>query len=160
MSKNEKKKVSNLTLKICKAIDIINSKDFNKIRQNLHFFRKIDDELTIQIRKYASIPDYKLDFMVSDIADLSLIIYEYIKNFQQKFLYSKYEKHFDEFKIITDKEFTDFTVIIADEMTVDTILREVYKSLSYKAIMYKLWSSTENKKAFDEQITDLLKSFL
>ena len=116
MSKNEVKKVSNLTVKIGKAMDIITSCDFSKIKFNLFLFQQIDNELTIQIKKYAKFADYELDFTVNDIADLSNAIYDFLINFPQKFLYSKYKKNFANYRVITGDMFDTFTTEIADQM--------------------------------------------
>jgi hypothetical protein len=160
MSKNEVKKVSNLTVKIGKAMDIISTKDFNTIYKNLYLFKKIDEDLTTQIKKYARYPDHELDFTVNDLVELSTSIYEFLINFPQKFLYSKHKKYFDKLEIISGEDFNKFTLKYRDELRVDIILREIYRSLSYKALMYDIWSNSSDKKSFSDQITDLLRSFL
>ena len=160
MSKNEVKKVSNLTLKIEKATEIIETKDFETIKKNMFLLKQIDNDLTIQMKKYARYADYDLDFPVCYISDLSDKIFEFIKNFQQKFLFSKYKKYFSGQSVISAKMFDEFTKKTADLMVVDTVMREVYKSLSYKAIVYELWSHSESKKDFNTLITEHLQSFL
>ena len=160
MSKNKVKKVSNLTLKIEKATEIIETKDFETVKKHMFLFKQIDNDLTIQIKRYARYADYDLDFPVCYLSDLSDKIFEFIKNFQQKFLFSKYKKHFSGHTTISAQMFDDFTKKTADLMVVDTVMREVYKSLSYKAIMYELWSHSESKKDFSTIITEHIRSFL
>lgn len=160
MSKNEIKKVSNLTLKIEKAQEIIETKNFDLIRQNLLLFKTLNSDVERQMMKFVKSPGHELDFPRSYLSELSNTILNFIKNDQNNFTFEKYIKYFEKYQTVDANIFENFVKKTSDELLVDTVLRETYKSLGYYALVYELWENSSDKKPFDKQITDLLRSFL
>ena len=156
----EKKKVTNLLCNISKLRDLLEEKDKNKILNNLYLFARVENDVRIQIQKYIRYPEHELDFNYQDLQELGNEIFEFIKNYQQKFLFSKYQKELMQKAPITDDIFNEITQQISKDMLLDTKLREVYKSIGYYAMVIFLWKENDEKKPFDVQITELIRSFI
>ena len=156
----EKKKVTNLLCNISKLRDLLEEKDKNKILNNLYLFARVENDVRIQIQKYIRYPEHELDFNYQDLKELGDEIFEFIKNYQQKFLFSKYQKELMKKAPITDDIFNEITQQISKDMLLDTKLREVYKSIGYYAMVIFLWKENDEKKPFDVQITELIRSFI
>lgn len=156
----EKKKVTNLLCNISKLRDLLEEKDKNKILNNLYLFARVENDVRIQIQKYIRYPEHELDFNYQDLQELGDEIFEFIKNYQQKFLFSKYQKELMQKAPITDDIFNEITQQISKDMLLDTKLREVYKSIGYYAMVIFLWKENDEKKPFDVQITELIRSFI
>lgn len=156
----EKKKVTNLLCNISKLRDLLEEKDKNKILNNLHLFARVENDVRIQIQKYIRYPEHELDFNYQDLQELGDEIFEFIKNYQQKFLFSKYQKELMQKAPINDDIFNEITQQISKDMLLDTKLREVYKSIGYYAMVIFLWKENDEKKPFDVQITELIRSFI
>jgi hypothetical protein len=56
--------------------------------------------------------------------------------------------------------FTEFSARIGLEFGVHTKLVGFYKEIGYLGLTLFLWSQTDDKKPFDEQLTDLIRSFI
>ena len=156
----EKKKVTNLLCNISKLRDLLEEKDKNKILNNLYLFARVENDVRIQIQKYIRYPEHELDFNYQDLQELGNEIFEFIKNYQQKFLFSKYQKELMQKAPINDDIFNEITQQISKDMLLDTKLREVYKSIGYYAMVIFLWKENDEKKPFDVQITELIRSFI
>lgn len=147
-------------MNISKLRDVLETRDFKTIYNHIYLFNKVEGEIKRQVAKYIKHPDHELDFTYADLKELSDEIYDYIKNFQQKFLYDKYYKEVCKLAPITGKVFNEMSTKIGYEMQLDTSLRAVYKTLAYLSLVVFLWSETDEKKPFDVQITDLIRSFI
>ena len=156
----EKKKVTNLLCNISKLRDLLEEKDKNKILNNLYLFARVENDVRIQIQKYIRYPEHEFDFNYQDLQELGDEIFEFIKNYQQKFLFSKYQKELMQKAPINDDIFNEITQQISKDMLLDTKLREVYKSIGYYAMVIFLWKENDEKKPFDVQITELIRSFI
>lgn len=154
------KTVTNLLTKISKARDILATGDKNEIYKHLYLFLNIENDVKIQVSKYIKHASHELDFNYHDLQELSDEIYSFIQNYQQKFLFTKYYKQVEKLAPIDDKVLKSLNQEIGKEMTLDTELRSVYKTLAYLALIIFLWSETDEKKPFDVQITELIRSFI
>jgi hypothetical protein len=154
------KLVSNLLDDISKARDLIARGDLNEIEHKKVIFLRISNGVKTQLARYVKNPSYELDFNHEDLNELSTEVFEYIKNFQQKFLYSKMYKDITAVTPITKEIFQDFSIRIGYEFKAHTILTAFYKEMAYLGLTIFLWSQTDDKKPFDEQLTDLIRSFI
>ena len=154
------KVVSNLLCDISKARDLIARGDVREIYNKRIIFERISRGVKTQLKFYVKSPAYELDFNHYDLADLSTEVFEYIKNFQQKFLYSKMYKDITAVTPITSTIFQEFSTRIGYEFTVHAVLTAFYKEMAYLGLTIFLWSQTDDKKPFDEQLTDLIRSFI
>lgn len=152
--------VTNLIKLIGKCRDILATKDFATIRNNIYIFERTYDEAKRNIDRYSRNRKHDLDFTCDDLKELSDEIYAYVKNFQSKFTYDNNLKKLSKYDVIGNAEVNAFVKEQCDYMFVDTKLREAYKILSYLGTV--TWVFTEHYKSqeFDSQITDLLRSFL
>ena len=154
------KVVSNLLSDISKARDLIQRGDVREIYNKRVIFERISRAVKTQLKFYVKSPAHELDFNHEDLKELSAEVFEYIKNFQQKFLYSKMYKDITAVTPITKEIFQEFSTRIGYEFKVHGVLTEFYKEMAYLGITIFLWSQTDDKKPFDEQLTDLIRSFI
>ena len=87
-----KKLVSNLLSDISKARDIIARGDVREINRKMVVFDRISRQVKTQLTLYIRNPAHELDFNHEDLNELSTEVFEYIKNFQQKFTYKRLYK--------------------------------------------------------------------
>ena len=92
------KLVTNLLSDISKARDLIARGDVREIYNKRIIFERISRGVKTQLKFYVKSPAHELDFNYEDLNELSTEVFEYIKNFQQKFVYSKM------YKDITDRK--------------------------------------------------------
>lgn len=154
------KVVTNLLRDISTARDILESRDKDKIYKNLFFLGSIPPRVETQLKKYIKDNTHELDFNHEDIKALSDEAFENVKNLQQKFLYDKYYKDITKELPITGEMFNTYSLEVAKLMKIDRQLREFYKKLGYSALTIFLWSRSEERKDFTEQLTELIRSFI
>ena len=152
--------VSNLLSDISKARNLIASGDVREIYNKRIIFERISRGVKTQLKFYVKSPAHELDFTHEDLNELSTEVFEYIKNFQQKFIYSRLYKDITKTVPITKEIFTEFSAKLGVELRVHTILTGFYKEMAYIGLTLFLWSQTDDKKPFDEQLTDLIRSFI
>ena len=154
------KVVTNLLNDISKARDLIARGDVREINNKSIIFERISRAVKTQLKLYVRNADHELDFTAEDLNELSTEVFEYIKNFQQKFIYSRLYKEITKTVPITKEIFTEFSAKLGVEFRVHTILTGFYKEMAYIGLTLFLWSQTDDKKPFDEQLTDLIRSFI
>ena len=154
------KVVTNLLDDICKAKDLIARGEIREINNKRVIFDRISRAVKTQLKLYIKNPAHELDFNHEDLNELSTDVFEYIKNFQQRFIYSKMYKDITKTTPITKEIFQDFSTRIGYEFKVHAILTAFYKEMAYLGVTIFLWSQTDDKKPFDEQLTDLIRSFI
>ena len=154
------KLVTNLLSDISKARDLIARGDVREIYNKRIIFERISRGVKTQLKFYVKSPAHELDFNYEDLNELSTEVFEYIKNFQQKFVYSKMYKDITKNTPITKEIFQEFSTRIGYEFKVHADLTAFYKEMAYLGITIFLWSQTDAKKPFDEQLTDLIRSFI
>jgi hypothetical protein len=155
-----KKNVTNLLSDISKARDIIQRADIDEINHKMIVFLRISNGVKTQLAKYIKNPDHELDFTHEDLNELSTEVFEYIKNFQQRFTYSRLKKDITSKIPVDNKRFQEFSMRIAKEFSVHSQLTGFYKEIAYSGLVIWLWSQTDDKKPFDVQITELIRSFI
>lgn len=154
------KVVSNLLDDISKARDIISRGDIDEINRKMLLFVRISKNLKRQLKFYVTNPSHELDFTHEDLNELSTEVYEFIKNYQQKFTYKRMYKEITATLPITIETFNKFSKKIGAEFQAHADLTAFYKEIGYLGIVIWLWSQTNDKKPFDEQLTDLIRSFI
>ena len=154
------KVVSNLLSDISKARDLIARGDVREIYNKRIIFERISRAVKTQLKFYVKSPAHELDFTAEDLNELSTEVFEYIKNFQQRFIYSKMYKDITKTTPITKEIFQEFSTRIGYEFRVHADLTAFYKEMAYLGLTIFLWSQTDDKKPFDEQLTDLIRSFI
>lgn len=154
------KLVSNLLDDISKARDLIARGDLNEIEHKKVIFLRISNGVKTQLARYIKNPSYELDFNHEDLNELSTEVFEYIKNFQQRFTYTRLKKDITSKTPIDNERFIEFSKRVATEFSVHTLLTGFYKEIAYTGLVIWLWSETDDKKPFDVQITELIRSFI
>lgn len=154
------KLVSNLLDDISKARDLIARGDLNEIEHKKVIFLRISNGVKTQLARYIKNPRYELDFNHEDLNELSTEVFEYIKNFQQRFTYTRLKKDITSKIPIDNERFIEFSNRVATEFSVHTLLTGFYKEMAYTGLVIWLWSETDDKKPFDVQITELIRSFI
>lgn len=155
----KKKNVTNLLDKICKALDILESGDLLKIKQSIYLFQDVSNNIIRQGKKYIQYEDHELDFTFEDVRKLSDEMFNII-NRCQKMPFNQLEKRLRQKLPIEIEDFDKMCFAINDTMFFDKFLRPIANDLSFWAITIYLWSESEYKKDFMEQLTDHLRSFL
>ena len=154
------KLVTNLLSDISKARDLIARGDIREINNKIVIFDRISRAVKTQLALYIKNPAHELDFTHEDLNELSTEVFEYIKNFQQRFTYKRLYKDITQTLPITITDFNKFSLKTGLEFAVHTRLTAFYKEIAYIGITLFLWSQTDDKKPFDEQLTDLIRSFI
>ena len=155
-----KKLVSNLLSDISTARDIITRADIKEIDRKMIVFNRISNRVKQQFARYVKNPAYELDFTHEDLNELSTEVFEYIKNFQQRFTYARLKKDILSKTPVDNERFIEFSKRIGLEYSVHSQLTGFYKEMSYLGVVIWLWSQTDDKKPFDVQITELIRSFI
>ncbi len=154
------KLVSNLLDDISKARDLIARGDLNEIEHKKVIFLRISNGVKTQLARYIKNPSYELDFNHEDLKELSTEVFEYIKNFQQRFTYTRLKKDITSKIPIDNERFIEFSKRISTGFSVHTQLTGFYKEMAYTGLVIWLWSETDDKKPFDVQLTELIRSFI
>lgn len=154
------KTVTNLLLDISSARDIIQRADIKEIDRKMIIFDRISNGVKSQLAKYVKNPSHELDFNHEDLNELSTEVYEYIQNFQQRFTYKRLYKDLTNNPPVTIESFAEFSKKTGLEFAVHAKLTAFYKEIAYLGVVIWLWSQTDDKKPFDVQITELIRSFI
>ena len=159
MANYKNKKVTNLLEKICKALDILESKDISLIKQNFYLFTDIQDNVIRHCKKYIKYENLELDFTHEDIKNLSDEMFNVI-NRCQKMQYKQLEKRLMQKLPIEMEDFNKLCFAVGDSLYFDKYLRPIANDLAFWAITTWLWSESDYKKPFEQQILEHLRSFL
>lgn len=154
-----KKNVTNLLDKICKALDILESGDLLKIKQSIYLFQDVSNNIIRQGRKYIKYEDHELDFTFEDVRKLSDEMFDVI-NRCQRMQFNQLDKRLKQKLPIEIEDYNKLCLAVSDSMYFDKFLRSIANDLSFWAITIWLWSESEYRKDFMEQLTDHLRSFL
>lgn len=130
-------KVTNLIQNIGKCRDLIESKDFAKILNNIYLFEKTYKNVKIQVDKFIKDSSYELDFTFYDLQELSDEIAAYIADFPNQFNVQHFIDKISENRKIDDNILKKFTSDICNKYFVDARLRECQKILAYCA--FTMW---------------------
>ena len=157
--KTAKKNVTNLLDKICRALDILESGDILKIKQNIYLFQDVANNVIRQARKYIQYQDHELDFTHEDIRKLSDEMFDVLHKCQ-RMQYNQLDKRLRQKLPIEIEDFNKLCFSVSDTMYFDKFLRPIANDLSFWAITIWLWSESDYRKPFERQILDHLRSFL
>ena len=152
--------VSRLIEMIGECRNILATKDFKEVLGKIHLFTKVCDMAKVQVDRFVKKDNYELDFTYYDLKELSDEIFAFIKNYQSKFIFEKYQKELIKTKTIDNVVLREFTQKLCNQMYVDARLREAYKILSYLAFTVWLWTEARNQQELDWQVTQAIRSFL
>lgn len=159
MANYKNKKVTNLLEKICKALDILESKDISLIKQNYYLFNDIQDNVIRQCKKYIKFENHELDFTHEDLKNLSDEMFNVI-NRCQKMQYKQLEKRLMQKLPIEMEDYNKLCFAVGDSLYFDKYLRPIANDLSFWAVTTWLWSESDYKKPFEKQLLDHIRSFL
>lgn len=159
MANYKNKKVTNLLEKICKALDILESKDISLIKQNYYLFNDIQDNVIRQCKKYIKFENHELDFTHEDLKNLSDEMFNVI-NRCQKMQYKQLEKRLMQKMPIEMEDYNKLCFAVGDSLYFDKYLRPIANDLSFWAVTTWLWSESDYKKPFEKQLLDHIRSFL
>lgn len=159
MANYKNKKVTNLLEKICKALDILESKDISLIKQNYYLFNDIQDNVIRQCKKYIKFENHELDFTHEDLKNLSDEMFNVI-NRCQKMQYKQLEKRLMQKLPIEMEDYNKLCFAVGDSLYFDQYLRPIANDLSFWAITTWLWSESDYKKPFEKQLLDHIRSFI
>ena len=155
----EKKIVTNLLTNISKARDILDEGDIKKIQNSHFFFEKRKNDIARQCKKYIMYEQHETDFNHEDIRALADGLFD-VMDKTIKMRYSNLYKKLTKNKPIEMQHFNELCYQIADTMTFDRFFRQMANELSHWAITMWLWSESEYKKDFMQQLTEHIKSFI
>lgn len=145
---------------ICKCRNAIETRDFKTILKYIPVFDRVCNNAKIQVNRFIKNEKYEIDFNYHDLKELSEEIFAYVKNFQNKFTFSNYQKELCKTKTIDNVVLREFTQKQCDLMFVDRKLRESYKILNYFAMIVWLWTEAREQEELDWQVTQVIRSFL
>lgn len=145
---------------ICKCRNALETRDFKTILKYIPVFDRVCNSAKIQVNRFIKNEKYEIDFNYHDLKELSEEIFAYVKNFQNKFTFSNYQKELCKTKTIDNVVLREFTQKQCDLMFVDRKLRESYKILNYFAIVVWLWTEAREQEELDWQVTQAIRSFL
>ena len=145
---------------ICKCRNAIETRDFKTILKYIPVFDRVCNNAKIQVNIFIKNEKYEIDFNYHDLKELSEEIFAYVKNFQNKFTFSNYQKELCKTKTIDNVVLREFTQKQCDLMFVDRKLRESYKILNYFAMIVWLWTEAREQEELDWQVTQVIRSFL
>lgn len=145
---------------ICKCRNALETRDFKTILKYIPVFDRVCNNAKIQVDRFIKNEKYEINFNYHDLKELSEEIFAYVKNFQNKFTFSNYQKELCKTKTIDNVVLREFTQKQCDLMFVDKKLREAYKILSYLALTVWLWTEARKQEELDWQVTQAIRSFL
>lgn len=145
---------------ICKLRNALETRDFKTILKYIPVFDRVCNSAKIQVNRFIKNEKYEIDFNYHDLKELSEEIFAYVKNFQNKFTFSNYQKELCKIKTIDNDVLKEFTQKQCDLMFVDRKLRESYKILNYFAMIVWLWTEAREQEELDWQVTQAIRSFL
>lgn len=152
--------VCNLIQMIGECRNILETKDFKEVWKRIYLFTQVCDMAKVQVDRFVKKDNYELDFTYFDLKELSDEIFAFIKNYQSKFSFEKYQKELIKIKTIDNTVLRGFTQNLCNQMYVDARLREAYKILSYLALTVWLWTEAREQQELDWQVTQAIRSFL
>ena len=162
-----KKNVSNVLNNIGKCRNLLEQKDFKKIRAYIGLFEKVQTDVNRYINRYMFDMDAELDFTPNDLKELSDEIRIYLDEYYPVvFSYDNFLKILEETQngIIDNNVLKQYNIKICDYLYVDTKLRETMKILAYTSVLFKLWQINYQKYADEAnimfQITKAIKDCL
>lgn len=145
---------------ICKCRNALETRDFKTILKYIPVFDRVCNNAKIQVDRFIKNEKYEINFNYHDLKELSEEIFAYVKNFQNKFTFSNYQKELCKTKTIDNVVLREFTQKQCDLMFVDRKLRESYKILNYFAMVVWLWTEAREQEELDWQVTQAIRSFL
>ena len=161
------KNVSNLLQNIGTCRDLLEEKDFKKIKNKIGLFDRTYGEVCRNINRYMFNRKTTLDFTPDDSKELASEIKNYLeKDFPIEFSYEGFLKVLDEIQQgeVNNTIIKDFVTRITEYLYVDTKLREAMKILTYTAVLHRIWQINyekyENEEDIMFQITEAMKGCL
>lgn len=155
----QKKTVTNILENIGKARDLVTKGTVKDIYNRIPFFEKLSADLRTQMTRYIKNASYELDFTYYDLKELSEETYAFIKDMPEKFLFNSLCNELVKVPL-TIENFNAFSMNVGYETKVQTVLNQFYKDVAYIGLTILVWSRSDDKLSFDEQITKTLRSFL
>lgn len=153
-------KVTQLIQNIGKCRDVLATRDFKEILKNIYLFQKVYEMSKRHVDKYLDDENHEVDFTYHDLKELADEIFNFIQNYQSKFVFDYSHKQLCKIHKITNEVVRKHNQEMCDLMYVDARLREAYKILSYQAITMWLQTEAREQLDLDWQVTQAIRSFL
>ena len=124
---------------------------------------KLEEEIRRNIKKELS-GNHTLLFTSQDLRALIIQLYKTHRAINKSINFSKFQKRFDKYELITDKELVEQTYKVCEYITCARELQSVYSLLNYDAtLLFFVELKTQQDKERDDQyfsdeLTKLLKS--
>lgn len=155
----QKKTVTNLLTNIGKARDLLVEGDIKELYNRIPFFEKLTADIRAQMAKYVKNPDHELDFNYYDLKEMSEEAYAVIKDMQKEFLFTSLCDELVKVPL-TIENFREFSLNVGYRTKVHSALTTFYKDIAYIGLTILVWSRSDDKLSFEEQLTKTLRSFL
>lgn len=162
-----KKNVSNSLKNIGTCRDLLEEKDFKKIRGHIYLFEKTHLEASRAMSRYTKDRKSPPDYTPDDMKDIANEIKSYLeKDFPIEFTYDDFLKVLEETQNgeVNNEILKKYIAKVCDYMYVDTKLRESMKIFAYIGVLLKLWNINYEKYGDDDdimfQLTEAMKGFL
>lgn len=155
----KEKKVTNLLMQISKIRDLLDEGNVEKIFSQKFLIDKTRNEIKRQVHKYIMHEAHELDFNSEDIKALA----EGFTKIDKKLpimMYNDFYKKVMDIIPIDDNKFHILCSKYSTRFYYDKYIKEITNDLHFYAVVTWLWSESDYKKDFMEQITDCFKTFL
>lgn len=129
--------------------NLIATGEQKRVLAHIHIFEKVCNGVKIDLDRFIKDPEYELDFTFYDLKELSDEIYEFLKEYPQKFLTDECVNQVNDLEYIDNDVLRKYNQSCCDTMYVDTKLRECYKILSYCAVTMYLWGLSRGENVLE-----------
>ena len=155
----EKKLVTNLLINIGKVRDILATGDIKQLKLHKFFIEKTKNDLIRHVVKYIADEKHECDFNYEDVRAISDEIFNILDN-NIKMRYSNIYKTLTKKKPFTMDDYNAVCSRMGDTNYLDVYYRPMANDLANFSIAMWLWSQSEYRKPFEEQILDHIRSFI
>lgn len=155
----KEKKVTNLLENVGKVRDILATGDMKKLKWNKYFIEKTKDDLIRHVVKYIADENHQCDFNHEDVRAISDEIFDILDS-NIKMRYSNIHKTLIKKAPFTLDDYYAVCERMGDTNYLDAFFRPIANDLSNFAIAMWIWSESDYRKPFEQQILEHLRSFL
>jgi len=148
--------MSNLMDMLCKVRDILTSKDFDKIKNNLFLISRLSDEIRRQVKKNGVGNLKQLEFNSYDLRELSEELMEVIKMCEKKINVANILKGLYKKDAIDDKIVNEFTNISADYMRVRACLTPSHSMVVFLGVLMNLFEEQAEQGKIDNVLAQAI----
>lgn len=155
----EKKLVTNLLENIGKVRDLLQEGDVHKLKIHKYFVEKTKNDLIRHIVKYIMDETHECDFTHEDVRALSDEIFD-ICDKQIKMRYSNLYRTLTKKIPFTMDDYNKLCEKMGDTNYFDYYYRSMANDLANFALAMWIWSESDYRKPFEQQLLDHFRSFI